>query len=516
VTSIDERQTEVAPETAPAPPSRRSTVVRLVAAAAVWAVTSALACLQLFRGGTAGLADNGDATRLMCRLGLQIGPGSSQPTFEAHYLPVDVCPAGGFFEYRTSWRFVVHVTLWLYRHVTGETVFDIAALGVVCALLLGAGAAALFLALPGRTGGRALLVGLMVVAACDIGFVTYFNSGYSDPAGLVGLPFLLAGLVGLVTRRTWPWLLVTMASLAFLSTAKTQLAPAVGVALVVLLLTRTHWAHRPAAGRWRIPRPTLTVGLLLLAVTAVAGFFAKGQGASFSRGNKFNMLFYTLLPDSPDPAADLREMGLPTSLARFSGTGAWEVYTPYNDPDVLAHADRIYSWSTYAHFLLHHPDRLWGMACRSFDAVLGARVEYLGNLPGVPGPDTGPQLADRPSPVFGLFGHLPAGWPVPVLLLLWLVAAGVGLWWVRRGSLDRVARGVLMLALAGWALSQALVALLDGYYELAKHDVHAAFATGLLLAVLLESLGRYAVPGVWRRARRGRATAEPAPAPVTV
>jgi len=513
VTSIDERQTEVAPATGSAPRSRRSELARLAAAVAVWALTTALVCLQLFRGGTAGLADNGDATRLMCRLGLQIGPGSSQPTFESHYLPVDVCPAGGFFEYRTSWRFVVHVTLWVYRHVTGETVFDIAALGVVCALLLGAGAALLFSALPGRTGSRALLVGLMVVAACDIGFVTYFNSGYSDPAGLVGLPFLLAGLVGLVTRRTLPWLLVTMASLAFLSTAKTQLAPAVGVALVVLLLTRAQWAHRPAPGRWRIPRPTLTVGLLLLAVTAGAAFFAKGQGASFSRGNKFNMLFYTLLPDSPDPVGDLREMGLPASLARFSGIGAWEVYTPYNDPDVLAHADRIYSWSTYAQFLLHHPDRLWGMAQRSFDSVLSARVEYLGNLPGVPG--TQGHVVDRPSPVFGgVFAHLPTGWPVPVLLLVWLAAAGVGLWWVRRGTMDRVARGVLMLALAGWAVSQALVALLDGYYELAKHDVHAAFATGLLLAVLLEAAGRYGAPALWRRARRGRRTAPTDQAPV--
>lgn len=476
---------------------------RVVGAAVVWLVTTAAALAQLFVGGTAGVADNGDATRLMCRLGLQIGPGSSQPTFESQYLPVDVCPAGGFFEYRSSWRPVVHVTLWLYRHLTGETVFTIAALGVVCSLLLGAGAAALFLALPGSTGRRAVLVGVMVVAACDIGFVTYFNSGYSDPAGIVGLPFVLAGLVGLVTRRTLPWLVVLAASVAFASTAKTQLVTGVVVTALVLLLTRRQWAGRPAAGRWRIPRMGLTASVVLLAVTAAAGWFAKGQGASFSRGNKFNMLFYTLLPDSNDPAADLREMGLPAALARFSGIGAWEVYTPYNDPDVLANQDRIYSWSTYAHFLLHHPDRLWGMARRSFDAVLGARVDYLGNLPGVPG---GPvqRVEGRPSPVFWVFDHLPAGWPVPVLLLLWLVGIGVGLWWVRSGDVERVARGVLMLATAGWAGSQALVVLSDGYYELAKHDLHAAFATGLLLAVLLEALCRYGLPAVWRVARRGR------------
>lgn len=500
------------PPTHTAAPSRRPRIVRAASAGLVWVITTGIALAQLFVGSTAGVADNGDATRLMCRLGLQIGPGSSQPTFESQYLPVDVCPSDGFYQYETSWRFVVHVTLWVYRQFTGETVFPIAALGVVCAVLLGAGAATLFLSLPGRTSSGAMLTGLMVVAACDFGFVSYFNSGYSDPAGIIGLPFVLAGLVGLVTRRTLPWLVVTALSVAFLSTAKTQLVTAVVVAAIVLLLTRRSWLGRPAAGRWRIPRMGLSVTVVLGAVLALAAVFAKNQGPSFSRGNKFNMLFYTLLRDSPDPEADLREMGLPASLARFEGIGAWEVHTPYGDPDVLAHEDRIYSWSTYAEFLFHHPDRLWGMARRSFDAVLDARVDYLGNLPGVPG---GPvQLADRPSPVFWLFDHLPQGWPVPVLLLIWTLGGVLGLWWVRSADLDRVARGVLLLTTVGYAVSQSLIALSDGYYELAKHNLHAAFGTALLLAVLAEAGLRYAAPGLRRRTRRGvreRRSDEPVP-----
>jgi len=63
---------------------------------------------------------------------------------------------------------------------------------------------------------------------------------------------------------------------------------------------------------------------------------------------------------------------------------------------------------------------------------------------------------------------------------------------------------VLLLTLSGWAASQSVFALSDGYYELGKHDIHAAFATGLLFAVVLEGLGRYGVPAGWRRLRRGR------------
>ena len=487
---------------APRSPATRRGVV--TGAVLVWMLTSAVSLVQLFGGPTVGLADNGDASRLMCRLGLQLGPGASPPTFESRYVPAEPCPIDGWTDYRTSWRPVVELTVWLQRQLTGEAGFDVAALGVLCSLLLGAGAALLFLALPGRLSARGLLVGPVVAAACDIGFVSYFNSGYSDPAGFLGLVFLLAGLVGFVTRRSAGWLVLTMGSAAFLSTAKTQLVVTVGVVAIVLVVSCRQWTRPPAPARWRVRRPYLVVAGSLALVAALAAATAKGQGAFFSRGNKMNMLFFTLLPDSPDPARDLRRMGLPPSLARYSGTGAWAPTAPYHDPAVVAHQDRIYSWRTYGEFLLDNPDRLVRMARRSSDAVLDARVDYLGNLAGAPG---GPVLrADRPSPVFALFDHLPHGWPVPVLALVWLAGGLVGLWWLLRSRDEgRLARGVLLATTAGYAASQSLVALSDGYYEIEKHGVHAAFASALLLALLAESAVRGAVPPLWRRLRRARA-----------
>ncbi len=469
---------------------------RAAAAAAVFAVTTAVVLAQLFVSGTVGLADNGDADRLVCRLGLEIGPDSSQQGFEGDYRPGAECP-GENWQYYTSWRPVLRLTYWLTRQVTGSDNFDMAVLAVVGAVLLGLGAAALFLALPGSAGARWPLVALVVIAVSDIGFVTYLNSGYTDQAGFIGLLWVCAGVVGLVVSRTWPWLLVLSAAVVFTGAAKTALitiVPAVGLAL---LLSGRYRRGPATSDRRGIRRPVVA----LLVTLAVAGVLlaqtARSQGEGLSNGNKFNLLFYTLLAESDDPQADLREMDLPPELARFAGTTAWEEDTPWGDPDIEEHAWTVFSWKTYISFFAAHPGRFVELVPESFDAVSEARVDYLANFPGEEGGD--PPLAQRPSPVFWLLGLLPQGWPVPSIAFLWLGGAVFGVRWARSPDAGRAARGALAVLLTGYAASQAVVALSDGYYELAKHDVHAALATGLLLAVLLEAAGRTAAAAVRRR-----------------
>jgi hypothetical protein len=78
---------------------------------------------------------------------------------------------------------------------------------------------------------------------------------------------------------------------------------------------------------------------------------------------------------------------------------------------------------------------------------------------------------------------------------------------------------VLLITTSAFAVTQSLFALGDGYYELAKHNVHAAFATGLMLAVLTEVALGVAVTAVRRRTRTGAAgnpgvETGPAPAPL--
>ncbi|WP_141437086.1 hypothetical protein [Blastococcus aggregatus] len=478
------------------PPARLPGRVRAVGATVVLAVTTAVVLAQLFVSGTVGLADNGDADRLVCRLGLVIGPASSQQGFESDYDAGNRCP-GENWQYATSWRPLLRLTYWVTRLVTGDDGFDMSVMAGVGAVLLGLGAAALFLALPGGAGARWPLVALVVVAVSDIGFVTYLNSGYTDQGGFIGLLWVCAAIVGLVVHRTWPWLLFLGLAVVFTGAAKTALItvlPAVGLAL---LLSRRYRSRPAQPGRWSLRRPIAALVAVLALGGGVLGLTAMSQGEGLSNGNKYNLLFHTLLVESDDPEADLAEMGLPPELARFAGTNAWEEDTPWNDPDIEDNAWTVFSWKTYLEFFATHPDRFLELVPRSFDAVADARVDYLANLPGEPGDE--PRLAERPSPVFWVLGLLPQGWPVPAISFLWLGAAVFGVRWARSEEAGRAVRGVLALLLTGYAGSQSLLALSDGYYELAKHNVHAAFATGLLMAVLLEAGIRTAAGAVRRR-----------------
>ncbi|SDE26253.1 hypothetical protein SAMN05660485_00370 [Blastococcus fimeti] len=488
------------------PPVRLAGRVRAAGAAAVLVVTTAVVLAQLFVSGTVGLADNGDADRLVCRLGLSIGPDSSQQGFEGDYVPGNRCP-GENWTYTTSWRPLLRLTYWLTRLVTGGDGFDMAVLAVVGAVLLGLGAAALFLALPGSAGARWPLVALVVVAVSDIGFVTYLNSGYTDQGGFIGLLWVCAAIVGLVVHRSWPWLLFLGLAVVFTGAAKTALItilPAVGLAL---LLSRRYRSRPAQPGRWSIRRPLAALVVVLALGGVVLGLTAMSQGEGLSNGNKYNLLFHTLLVESDDPEADLAEMGLPPELARFAGTNAWEQDTPWNDPDIEENAWTVFSWKTYLEFFATHPDRFLELVPRSIDAVADARVDYLANFPGEL--DGEPRLAERPSPVFWVLGLLPQGWPVPAISFLWLGAFAFGVRWARSLDAGRAVRGVLAVLLTSYAVSQSLLALSDGYYELAKHVVHAAFATGLLLAVLLEAGIRTAAGAV--RSRRAARRDEGAP-----
>lgn len=474
---------------------------RAAVAVAVAAITTSVVLAQLFVGGTVGLADNGDADRLVCPLGLEVGRESEQYNFEGGYEPTEPC-SGANWRYYTSWRPLLRVTYWAFRQATGSESFDMAVLAVVGAVLLGLAAATLYLALPGSAGARWPLVALVVVAVSDIGFVTYLYSGYTDQAGFIGLLWVCAGVVGLVIRRTWPWLLVTFAAVAFTATAKTALITIVPAVAIALLISRRFWRRRPADRRWAVSRLGIAMVVMLAIVTVLGAQTARSQGEGYSNGNKFNLLFYTLLEESGDPEADLRDLGLPSELARFAGTTAWEEDTPWGDPDIEDNAWTVFSWRTYIKFFAGHPDRFLELVPESFDAVADARVDYLANLPGEEYGD--PPLAERPSPVFWVLGLLPQGWPVPAITFVWLGAAVFGVRWARSRDPVRAARGVLAVLLVSYAASQSVLALSDGYYELAKHNIHAAFATGLLLAVLLEAAVRTGVAAVRRRRVAGQ------------
>ncbi|MDP9071102.1 MAG: hypothetical protein M3N68_07420 [Actinomycetota bacterium] len=500
------------PESERRPVRRRGRRTRgeLGTAAGLGLLATLGALLQLFWGRDIGLADNGDGFRLMChfRLLKSVDAIASPLVLLYDPQPFGCLPHLAYF---SSQEWLVRPALWAYRLRYGaHSGFDLRALGLVHSAVFGLLLAALYLALPGSRRARAVTTLLAGALLADVTFVTYFVSPFSEPAAFLGLLALVAATAWYVRtgRSPLPALLAVVAATAFLVLAKTQTF-VFAVLVSPVLLSRTVDVG-PLRGTWKGRAVPATAGAVLL---VIAGANVVGQPPFYTEVNKHNLMFQTLLVDSPDPESTLRELGAPTGLLRYRGTGYFAVEKAAKEQDAeYRQFQRVVDRRDLLTYLAAHP-RHWGPLLRAgAEAVSQLRTPYLSNYTDPRSADE--LLAPRPNPTERLLGGLGrAGWPL--LPLLWVVALVVGaVLLFRRSSGPRGrALGAVCYLLAGTALSQVLVALVgDGYYELVKHTVLAGYATALLAAVTAGALVAVVWPDAgskpwWVVIRRRRAGA---------
>jgi hypothetical protein len=480
--------------------SRTDVLVAVLLAAA--GATAVL--LQLFLGGDVGLADNGDGFRLMCTSGLFKNVDVLFNPLVLHYVDQPYgCAA--HLRYFSSEQFLLAPAVALYHLRYGpHSGFDLRALGVVHALMFGAGLGLAYLALPGSRLRRVVTVGVAGVLLVDVSFSSYFVSPFSEPAAFLGVLLVVAATAWYVRTERWMGLALVALCIAglFLSLAKSQTAVFAAI-LVPVLLLRTVPVGR-LAGRWGGHALPALAALVLLGGT---GLNLAQQPVFFTQVNLHNLTFFTLLPDSADPAGTLRDLGAPAGLVRYSGTG---FFTPKaagkdRDPEYASFQQHV-TRSDVVRYIATHPgegNRLLRAGAQAADVV---RVDYLSNYP-----DPRPAdriLAPRPTPTRDLLRLVrPVAWPV--LPLAWLAAAVAGAAVALRSRADagRRATAAVCYLLGAGALSQVVVALLgDGYYELVKHTVLAGWSTALLVAVGAGALADAA-------ARRARARRSDLPQP---
>ncbi len=490
---VSNGQVTSAPERRKASIRRRRQLVELAVAAGLGLTGVLAALLQLFWGQDIGLADNGDGFRLMCHLQLSKSVDVIASPLVLHY---DLTPQGCLADlaYLSSQEWLLRPALWAYRLRYGvEAGFDLRYLGLVHSVLFGLLLAAVYLALPGRRWARALTTVLAGALLADVTFVTYFVSPFSEPAAFLGLLAVVAATAWYIRARHIPLLslVLLVVATAFLVLAKSQTF--VFAVLVAPVLLSRNVDVGPLSGRWKGRAIPVAACVVLLATAA--GNLAQ-QPAFFAEVNKHNVVFYTLLVDSPDAESTLRSLGAPTGLVRYRGLG-------YFDPAAAGKGDdaeyrefqRVVSRRTLVTYLATHP-RYWGPLLRAgTEAVSQLRTTYLSNYPSPHSQDE--LLAPRPNLTERLLGALGAvSWAVlPLFWLAALIAGGVAFF--RRSSSTRArALGAVCYLLAATALSQVLVALVgDGYYELVKHTALAGYATALLLAVIVGAV----VPFVGQR-----------------
>jgi sulfur relay (sulfurtransferase) DsrF/TusC family protein len=477
---------------------RGSRAVDVLLALTVGFVGAAAALLQLFAGPDIGLADNGDGFRLMCETELL---KRDEVLFNPLVVEYDPAPDGCAEELRyfSTQQWVLEAAVQLFALRYGEGVgFDLRMLGVLHSALLGAGLAALHLALPGSRAVRTVSVVVAGALVADVAFVSYFTSPFSEPATFLGLLFAVAALAWYVRAdRAVPLaLLLLTAAGVFLALAKSQTV-VLALLLVPVVLLRTVPVGRltgPVLGR---VLPALAAVVLVAAPAANL----TQQPPFFTRVNVYNVVFWTLLPLSPDPEATLRELSAPPSLARYSGTGYFTPGSAQSDPAFGLFEEQVSRGDVLA-YLATHPGYWEPLLAEGSRAAATARPDYMSNYR-EPRPE-GQLLAPRPDPTVRLLGSL-GRWAWPVLPLVWtLVALGGAVVALRAADPARRALAAVLYLLAAGALSQVVVALLgDGVYELVKHTVLAGWATALLLGVGAGAALAAAVGAAQRRRAQG-------------
>ncbi|MGY1754739.1 glycan biosynthesis hexose transferase WsfD [Blastococcus sp. SYSU D01042] len=430
-------------------------------------VVTVLSWAQLFAGRTVGVADNGDGTRLMCKFGLRSDPALTFTSTAWQYVPMDpgrTCDDSTFRAY-SSWEWVLQPVVWLYRSTLGGGGFDLRVLGVVDSVLLGLFVGAVVLAWPGSLRARAAVGAAISVVVLDITFVAYFNSPFSDAAGLLGLVALLAAAIWLAAaERVGTRHVVVLAAIAWLVVLdKNQLVPL--VALVAPLLV------------WRPGRRLLGAALSVVLLLSGA-LYLSSTGEGFTRGNTWNLWFGTVLAQSSDPRADLVKLGMDPSLEVYAGMTAWDPRAGWLEPAFLASEDQL-TRGNIAGFLLRHPVRAAELVRGGVEATTATRPDYLSNVHDPAA--TEPELAARPNPAERLQAALaPLAWPW--LPLFWGATGLVGAYQALSGR--RRAWGVTLFLTGGGALLLCVSALGDGYYELAKHQLYAAFLSSLAVVLV--------------------------------
>lgn len=336
---------------------------------------------QLFIGGTIGLANSGDFSRIMNWVGIHYASNDpvQQRFFFVHRL-FEWTPKLEL-HYPSSEVFLVAaalpVSLIMHRHV----VFDIRALGIVhmlCYLFVLALLTRFTRTL--RFRNRILIYILAIFIFLDVGFVAYFNSFYSEPASLLFLAaavaFALVGAANDPTRKhAYLPFVGFLVSLILFASAKTQNAvSAIPLAFLAYGLLPTVFRERLKPSRRRLVSISLAV---VLSLSFIAYYKAATVlSRSVHKDAVYLNVFNQILGRSSTPAEDARELGLDPSLAIYAGT---DVITPGVPPQLVDSLPRMVTYDKILKFYAKHPDRFLEMSEDAAQRAFNTRPPYLGN-----------------------------------------------------------------------------------------------------------------------------------------
>ncbi|GAA2056329.1 hypothetical protein GCM10009839_76790 [Catenulispora yoronensis] len=474
--------------------------------------SAVLLMVRLFVPRPVGVADNYDGPRLMCHLGVDVRLPRGMPRLRDYvivrydhiqhfscrqeYLGSIRLPD---VPYRSSQLVLLYAGRAVTRVLGLPGYLDLRAVGLVCCVLIGAAVGLLFRFVQLRYRYRVVLCGAVLVVVADTVFIDYAVSPFSEIASIVGLLWVVVGVVML----TAPGRRVRLAGLAvvgvsglFFATAKTQNFPGVAPLAVVVLATPlampTRRLGRRLGGVDRRLRYRLA-GLLTVLVLGVGAVAVSGnEDRRTARMTGANFVTVTLLPTSAHPERDLAELGAPAWLADYAGAPPWCAPTALQNGAAYKQFTKKLSHKQIMRFFLNHPGRLLPVLDRvaGYFYVPRATATLCQQTPAGKRMMVTPLLAN-----YTKIGHTPRGlldrrWtPVTdaveslrgsglgTLVVLWAVPVGAVVGTRRRRGMRGV--GAVVGVVVTVAVAQFVASAFADGIDTAKHLNLAVFATAL-------------------------------------
>jgi hypothetical protein len=429
----------------------------------VTAAAAAIFVYQLFIPPPAGLADNGDFSRIMGAVGLQYTAGNRQDLYFNYFVPTYKFESSDEWDALvfTSENVLVLGAMAITRLGSRSGLFDVRVLAAL-RLTLFLPAVWLLLRQSARLSRATRIVAalLLLLVFCDVGYAVYFNSLYGEAESFVFLFLTVAAALRLAeqpaSRARWAaWL---AASVLFAG-AKPQ-----NHLLGIPLAAYGFWIAFRAVGR---PGRRLLAGPVALGL--ISALLVWSTPRWIVRYSLYNAVFYELLKYSPAPRADLLQLDLNPDLEKYRGTNTYSPDAPLEDPGFESAFFNRMGAAKLMRFYLRHPSRLAAVAQRTAPGAFCLRPSYLGNFEKSYGLAPGAQ-----SRRFQFWSKLRESaaprslWFVAVFFAVNGMAALAV--YVKSGSGYLRAAMVFHLMLAAMAIEQLLLAgIMCGQYELVKH-----------------------------------------------
>ncbi|WP_055495743.1 hypothetical protein [Streptomyces sp. TP-A0356] len=185
---------------------------------------------------------------------------------------------------------------------------------MICCLIASSVLAFLTMALRLPLVARIAVAGGVWLIVADAAYFDYFASPLSEPAGLLGILLVLAGIAFLgrgLTAGVLGLALVVGGGLLAVG-AKTQLLPLVGSILLVLLLRGVPWLKaRGHVGRFISSRAMGAVGAAAVLLLGMHSSQKQQSDHYYLQMNSIDTIFTGIVDGKHNTSADLKALGLP-------------------------------------------------------------------------------------------------------------------------------------------------------------------------------------------------------------